>query len=194
MRSLLYLHGFRSSNASRKAKALEAALREIHADWEFITPNLPFDPAAAIAEAERLAKRCVREELTIIGSSLGGYYAALLADRIGCRAVLLNPALHPDESLVNHLGMQTNLYTGEEFEFTSQHLAFLRDNALRPPVDAANMLVVVELGDELLDHNRTQAELKGARVIAIEGGSHDLVSFPAQIPAVLAFSGLPKTP
>jgi uncharacterized protein len=191
MRSLLYLHGFRSSNASRKAQALEAALREIRADWEFLTPNLPFDPAAAIAETERLAKRCVREELTIIGSSLGGYYAALLAGRIGCRAVLLNPALHPDESLASHLGMQTNLYTGEAFEFTSQHLAFLRDNALRPPIDAANMLAVVELGDELLDHHRTRAELMGARVIAVEGGNHDLASFPEHMPAVLTFAGLP---
>lgn len=194
MKSLLYLHGFRSSNASRKAQALDAALREIQADWEFLTPNLPFDPEAAIAETERLAKRCVREDLTIIGSSLGGYYAALLADRIGCRAVLLNPALHPDESLASHLGTQTNLYTGEAFEFTTQHLAFLRHNALRPPLDARNMMVVVELGDALLDHQRTLSELKDARVIAVEGGSHDLASFPLHIPAVLTFAGLPTQP
>lgn len=193
MKSLLYLHGFRSSSASHKAQALGLALSGVHAKWEWITPNLPFDPELAIAEAERLARRCVRDELTIIGSSLGGFYAALVASRLGSRAVLLNPALHPDESLHDYLGMQTNIYTGEVFEFTQRHIDYLRQAALPQPVDARKFLLIVELGDELLDHERTRLELAAAEAIIVDGGNHDLASFPAHIPRVLEFARLPAS-
>jgi predicted esterase YcpF (UPF0227 family) len=191
MKSLLYLHGFRSSSASRKAQALGLALTDIRADWEWITPTLPFDPALAVAETERLARSCVRDELTLVGSSLGGFYAALVASRLGCRAVLLNPALHPDESLHDYLGLQTNIYTGEVFEFTQQHIDYLRQAALPQPVDARKFLLIVELGDELLDHQRTRRELAGAEAIIVDGGNHDLATFPTHIPRVLEFAGLP---
>ena len=48
--------------------------------------------------------------LTLIGSSLGGFYATHLAERFGVRAVLINPAIRPYEDLQPFAGRQLNLY------------------------------------------------------------------------------------
>ena len=44
------------------------------------------------------------EELTVVGSSLGGFYATWLAEKTGCRAVLLNPVVRPWELVRDFLG------------------------------------------------------------------------------------------
>ena len=40
-----------------------------------------------------------RDELTLIGSSLGGFYATFLAEKYGARAVVINPAIRPYDDL-----------------------------------------------------------------------------------------------
>lgn len=80
---ILYLHGFRSSPASTKARLLAAALGERGLAQEWFCPQLPASPAQAMALAEALIERHggpePRQTLTVIGSSLGGYYASCLA-------------------------------------------------------------------------------------------------------------------
>ena len=90
---ILYLHGFRSSPNSRKATLLRERLRSIGRADEYVCPALPASPRAAAGLARELAARAAPEALALIGSSLGGYYATWVAEQLGCRAVLLNPAL-----------------------------------------------------------------------------------------------------
>ncbi len=189
MQTIIYLHGFRSSAESHKARALGNRLLEVRADWEYITPNLSFDPAIALIQIEAILQRCDKRATTLVGSSLGGFYATVMAEKTSCRAVLLNPSLAPDETLAAHVGVQTNLYSGEEFVFEKNHLDILR--RYRPEkITPAQYLIVVEMGDELLDHRKTLARFDSAATCVIEGGDHDLKSFPAHIPRVLAFAGL----
>ena len=57
-------------------------------------------PRAEVVALDRARTvRTGRRRLTLIGSSLGGYYATVLAERYGCRAVLINPAIRPDDDL-----------------------------------------------------------------------------------------------
>lgn len=194
MQTLIYLHGFRSASQSKKATQLDTALRHVQADWEYVTPNLSFDPSVALGQVEMIIARSgdAARNITLIGSSLGGFYAAVLAEKFSCRAVLLNPSLAPFETLADYLGEQTNLYTGEVFSFTGEHISVLR--ALAPTIsDASRYLVIVEMGDELLDHERTLATFSGAKTIAVAGGNHNLDSFPEHISAVLQFAGLADT-
>ena len=46
------------------------------------------------------------QETTVIGSSLGGFYATYVAEKHGCRAVLLQPAVSPHVGLEAFLGTQ----------------------------------------------------------------------------------------
>ena len=70
-------------------------------------------------------------DLTLVGSSLGGFYATVMAERLGCRAALLNPAVHPHLHFDKYLGPQENLYTGEKFALTHEHVDELRDAGSR---------------------------------------------------------------
>ena len=42
----------------------------------------------------------------MLGSSLGGFYATVLAERWGCKAVVMNPAVEPARDLVHYVGEQ----------------------------------------------------------------------------------------
>ncbi|MCA2999023.1 MAG: esterase [Rhodocyclaceae bacterium] len=191
MKTLVYLHGFRSSSQSRKARLLGDALRTLNNDWEYITPDLSFDPDIAFTQIEAIIRRCVIADLTLVGSSLGGFYALVCAEKHGCRAVLLNPSLSPFETLVGYVGAQTPLSgEGEGFDFTTDHLEMLRRHDVQQLSSLRKYLVVVEMGDELLNHEITLKRFAGATTIVVEGGNHDLASFPACIPALLHHAGL----
>lgn len=187
MRTIIYAHGFRSSSKSRKALQLGEYLRAHHPEVRYLTPDLSFRPTQAISQLQWHCLGIAPENLTIVGSSLGGFYAIVLAEKLGCRAVLLNPSIAPYETLAKHLGEQTNLYTGETFTFDSSHIAELIALSVSAITRPERYLLVVEMGDELLDHRRTREFFSGAKQFAIEGGDHELKSFPAHVPAVMAF-------
>ncbi|HEU5437042.1 MAG TPA: YqiA/YcfP family alpha/beta fold hydrolase, partial [Telluria sp.] len=89
---VLYLHGFRSSPRSFKARVVSERMAQLGRIGDLICPQLPASPKAAIELALKLAGR-YGSELSIIGSSLGGFYATCIAEHLGCRAVLLNPSV-----------------------------------------------------------------------------------------------------
>jgi hypothetical protein len=90
---------------------------------EFRCPTLPASPRVA-AEVALAAVQCLPAgELALIGSSLGGYYATWLAERIGCRAALLNPAIHPARDLQAHVGRQPVYFSDDEIDFRPEYLA-----------------------------------------------------------------------
>ena len=187
MQTIVYAHGFKSSSTSRKAMQLGGYLREHHPDVRYLTPDLSFRPAWALAQLQSHCAGIAPESLTIIGSSLGGFYAVVLAEKLGCRAVLLNPSIKPFETLAAHLGEQVNMHTQEKFSFDASHIAELASLYVPQISQPARYLLMVEMGDELLDHARTIAYFNGARHIVIAGGDHELKSFPPHIPAVMEF-------
>ena len=73
---------------------------------QFVCPALPASPRMASQLALYAAAATPSEHVTLIGSSLGGYYATWVAEKLGCRAVLLNPAIDPARDLQAHIGRQ----------------------------------------------------------------------------------------
>jgi predicted esterase YcpF (UPF0227 family) len=114
---ILYLHGFRSSPLSMKARLLAARMAALGRQDEWICPQLPASPKEAMAQTMSLVAGVVPADLSIIGSSLGGYYATWMAEQLGCRAVLLNPAVTPLLSLEKYVGLTTDYHTGQPFDF-----------------------------------------------------------------------------
>ena len=148
----------------------------------YVVPELHHRPARAFEALLGECARHRREDLTLVGSSLGGFYATIAAERLGCRAALLNPAVHPHRHFERYLGPQRNLYTGESFELTREHvdeLAALDVAAITRP---ERYWLFVETGDEVLDYRDATAFYAGALHTVVRGGDHTLTSFPEHIP------------
>lgn len=187
--AIIYLHGFRSSPASRKARLLRdaiAALPEAVRPALHI-PQLDHRPARAMAAILDIAGGCAPAATTIVGSSLGGYYATYAAERLGVRAALVNPTVRPYDDLAPYRGRQTNLYTGATFVVTETHFEELR--ALRVPTitHPKRYWLLVETGDDVLDYAAAVRFYAGAWQLVRGGGDHGFTDFAAQIPALLRF-------
>ena len=185
--SILYLHGLNSSPLSRKASQLTAALARIGKGAQLRVPALHHHPRQAIAQLEALIAEQGRPVL--VGSSLGGYYATHLAERHGLKALLINPAVTPHRRFDGYLGPQTNLYTGETWELTADHVAALAELEVAPPADAERYQVWLQTGDETLDYRDAQAFYRGCALRIQAGGDHGFQGFAGRIPALLAFAG-----
>jgi predicted esterase YcpF (UPF0227 family) len=187
---LIYLHGFNSSPQSTKARQLEARLQTMGRGGEFVCPSLPDRPAQAIALVERQMSRVPASALTLVGSSLGGYYATWLAETHGMRAVLVNPAITPHLGLRTYLGTQRNLYTGAPYELTEQHLAELQALWVERITRPERYYLMVTTGDEVLDYREAVEKYIGARHLVVEGSDHGFAEFEQHLESVLEFAGI----
>lgn len=193
--TLVYLHGFRSSPLSIKAQIM---VRAVAALPEAVRPRLHVpalltEPADAVAVVAAWIEREVRSpatELTLIGSSLGGYYATHLAERCGARAVLINPAIRPYDDLAPYTGTQTNLYTGEAFEVIDEHFAQLRSLRVARITRPQRYFLLVRSDDEVLDWREAVAFYGGAWQYVAGGGDHGWADFGGEVSAVLRFAGV----
>lgn len=188
MKTILYLHGFISSPASRKAVMLGDYLRGAAPDFEYLVPALHHRPAQACAQVRSLCRARDPAELLLVGSSLGGFYATAAAEETGCRAVVINPAVHPQDHFARYLGPQANLYTGERFDLTREHVAELA--ALDPPAITRpeRYWLLVETGDEVLDYREALAYYAGACQSVVQGGDHSFTSFSEFVPDIVAWA------
>lgn len=115
---LLYLHGFRSSPQSTKARHLAQLFRDRWPQVQWWCPQLPPSPAQAAALIDKGTRDWPSQTLAVVGSSLGGFYATWLAEQRGCRAVLINPAVDPARDLARHIGEQAQWHEpGQTFFF-----------------------------------------------------------------------------
>ncbi len=191
---IVYLHGFRSSPNSRKAIQLRDALAARGRGGEFICPQLPASPRAAIQTAraaiEAGSPATGTADICLIGSSLGGYYATWLAEQIGCRAVLLNPAVRPYEDLRGYLGQQSVFFSSETIEMRPEYIDELL--ALETPriTRPERYLLIAASGDELIDYRTMLAKYAGCRQRVIDGSDHALSDFGRYMDEVLVFCGI----
>lgn len=179
---VLYLHGFNSAPASRKARLLAAYLAR--AGEELVVPALPYGPARAVAVAEAALRRAGGQVSKVVGSSLGGYYATHLAEKYGLKAALINPAVRPYALLGDYLGPQRNLYTGERYTLTPAHVDELRALEVPAITRPGRYLLLVQTGDEVLDYREAVEKYRGAKQIVEAGGDHAFQGFENYLEAI----------
>jgi predicted esterase YcpF (UPF0227 family) len=189
---IVYLHGFRSSPQSSKAQRLRARMATLGLGDLFWCEQLLPSPRAAIALAERqiAAARATGAPVTVVGSSLGGYYATHLAEKHRLKAVLVNPAVVAHLSLAEFVGTQTNLYTGEAFDFKPEYIEELRAIEVPRISRPQDVLMLAETGDEVLDYREAVAKYAGCRQVVLEGGDHSFTRWDEYLDTVLEFAGL----
>lgn len=186
---IVYLHGFRSSPRSFKALLLAQRLRELGQPVPYACPQLPASPRAAVESVERGC--ALGPDDTLIGSSLGGCYATWLAERHGCRAVLLNPAVHPSRDLAPHVGRHAMYHDpAASFAFEPHYIDELARLEAVPLTAPQRYLLIAATGDEVLDWREMVARYPGAQHRIVAGGDHGLSDFAQHVDEVLRFAGV----
>ena len=175
---LLYLHGFRSSPQSNKARIMADYVSAKHPKVRWWCPQLPPSPRdAASLIAEGIAN-WPRQSMAVMGSSLGGYYASWVAQLARCKSVLINPAVNPARDLEKYIGEQASWHDPEEkFFFRPEYIDELRLLDTRSMTPAAPEMVLIAQGDEVLDWTEMSARYPHALQLVQEGGDHALSMF-----------------
>lgn len=184
---IVYLHGFNSSPASGKARQLGEHMTRLGRQADYYCPALANSPCTAIAQVEAELATRHSESVTLIGSSLGGFYATHLAEKHDWKAVLVNPAVHAHLLLRSALGPQTNWHSGEKWELTDAHLAELAALDIKRITRPERYLLLVQTGDEVLDYHDAVAYYAGASQIVEDGGDHGFAGFERHFQTILDF-------
>lgn len=194
--SFIYIHGFGSSPASWKAQLMKQAIERLPAH-QIDLPQLPFSPQSAMTALQQLLQQRIAqkgvEHVTLIGSSLGAYYALYWAERFQLKAILINPAVRPWESLANHLGDNQNYHTGEHFTFYPYHIAELRQYDVEVLESPEKIYLLLQTADEVLDYRQALAKFPNSPLELQQGGSHGFDNFEQMIPSILNFAGISDT-
>jgi hypothetical protein len=127
-------------------------------------------------------------DTVVIGSSLGGFYATALAERLGCRAFLLNPAIDPARDLGKYIGEQTQFHDpAERFFFRPEYVDQLRALAVPAITRPERYGAIIAKGDEVLDWREMADRYPGAHVLLLEGSDHSITDFDEHLPFLLKF-------
>ena len=186
---LIFIHGFNSSSFALKPCQLSKYLKEKQCDQYCIAPDLNFQPAAAITQLEQLVEEnCEQLDITLIGSSLGGYYATYLAEKYDLRVVHINPTIYPCVLLADYLGTNTNLYTKEEYELRAEHIDQLKKIEVEKVSKPEKHIIYLQTADDILDFREAAEKYKHSWVIIEQGDSHGFENFEWIILGIMVFS------
>ncbi|MDB1144844.1 MAG: esterase [Alcaligenaceae bacterium] len=183
---LLFIHGFLSSSQSGKAQTLKRWLEEQGRADEWCCPDLPIDPAQAMD----LLRQCIREatgDVTLIGSSLGGFYATVLSEEFGVKAVLINPAVEAGRLLEGYVGEHKAWHSDDVMVFTQAHVDTLKSLQVKEITDPNRVFLMVEKEDEVIDYTQAVTFYRDCHQLIFNGGDHSFTRFKQVLPFIDQF-------
>lgn len=185
----IYVHGFNSSPKSMKAQLFLQYMQEQGKAGQVLVPDLSHWPAQAIQQLREIVEQNANRLIILLGSSLGGYYSTWLTEHYNnVKTVLINPSVRPFELLPQYLGVNQNLYSGESYELTEEHLKQLLDLHCSEVKKPGSYLLMVQTADETLDYQEAVDKFSDSVHFIQQGGCHGFEQFEKVIPAIMAFS------
>jgi len=187
---LVYLHGFRSSPRSSKAVMTGDAVKAIsteHDAYEFYCPQLLASPKQSMDMVTAYIDQANFDRLVVVGSSLGGFYTNFLAEKYGCKAVALNPAVRAARELSPHVGMMTSYDSDEPFDFRPEYIEELQALQVEKISIPDRYFLMAAKGDELLDWKEMVQFYDGAKQLVLEGSDHGIADYADYLPKVIQF-------
>ena len=188
-KNIFYFHGFASSADSTKAIVFNDFIKEKFPNISLHIPNIDNSIEKSFIQLEKLVGKNKGDRL-FIGSSLGGFYATYFAEKLGSKAVLINPASNPYLGMEMYLGKNTNYSTNEEFFLTKKDLEILKLNNVSKVNSPANYLVLIETGDDVIPFKYTLDFYSGCNFRIVNGGSHSFDSFKEKLEIISKFMEL----
>jgi predicted esterase YcpF (UPF0227 family) len=182
---IIYIHGFGSSGLGGKASLFRDYFRT--KNIPYIAPSLSYVPALAMATLEELIGSY--DEVSLIGSSLGGYYAIYLAEKYGLKVTLINPAVMSAKTLAHAAskeGLSLNYYDLSKFEWCKSHLGMLRKYKIKETA-SINCLLLLQKDDDVLDYKEALEKFPQAILVLEEGGSHSFENIESHFDRIEKF-------
>ena len=176
MAKILYLHGFASSANSTKANLINTFIKKNTKSTQILIPDLDNDIESAYLQIDLIIKK--ESPSSIIGSSLGGFYATYFSNKYNLRCVNINPAVPPID-MSEYLGENQNYSTGEKFIVNDHHLELLEtmNQKIKFLKRPKKFLTLIESGDEVLDYKYAIKYFASSQVEIKFGGNHSFEAF-----------------
>ncbi len=181
---IIYIHGFGGSGKGVKATLFKEAFSSEHV----IAPSLSYVPDLAVTTLCELIESYLELGVTIslIGSSLGGFYALYLSDKYDLKAVLLNPSLYPYKTLSSYVGEGLNFYDQSCFEWSGTHIKMLKQYEVNT-VKVEKILLLQQKGDVVVDYKEAQQKLQGVVSVLDAEGSHSFEAISEHFERIKSF-------
>jgi len=187
----VYLHGFLSSPKSKKAQELIQFFDHHKMKEQLRVPALSFEPAEAIKQAQQaideLRQQPGVEQVFVMGSSLGGFYATYLAEKENLKAVLINPAVRPFELFDKYLGPNKHFYDGQTYLLELKHIEQLRRLEVASLSSPKQSLLLLQTGDETLDYRLATEKYRECPSWIASGGNHSYEGFMERLESIFYF-------
>lgn len=190
MHTIFYIHGFLSSKNALKSLETKEYLVKCKPDIAFSSIDLPAYPDKAYVLAEEHLIKLLNEssKVSLIGSSLGGFFSMCLASKYNLKAALINPCVNPWDLIPKLLGHQVNPFTGEEVDITTSSIPVLKEIYQSVTLKKENLALYLQRGDEVLDYKVAYKLLAEAAVVHLEnGGNHHYEHFATLLPQIVTF-------
>jgi predicted esterase YcpF (UPF0227 family) len=186
---LIYIHGFNSSPESYKATTFRQWLSSQYPDLDVAVPYLKPFPADSIRQLSEMVESCLAQgdQVGLVGSSLGGYYATWLSEKYGCKAVLVNPAVRPYELLSAYIGENKNFYNNDHYLFEKKHVEELQQLDIDIISRPSDYLVLLQTGDETLDYRQAASKFYSSPMGIVHGGDHGFQDFESWFSVIMRF-------
>jgi predicted esterase YcpF (UPF0227 family) len=187
----VYLHGFLSSPKSKKAQQLIQYFDDNQMAEQLSVPTLSFEPAVAIQQAQdaiqELKQQPGIDQVFLMGSSLGGFYATYLAEHESLKAVLINPAVRPFELFDKYLGPNKHFYDGNTYMLELKHIEQLQGIEVECLSEPKESLLLLQTGDETLDYRLATEKYIDCPSWIEPGGNHSFEGFIERLELIFHF-------
>lgn len=187
MKRLLYIHGFLSSPSSFKAQQVKQWLQDYHPDIDFICPHLTPYPDDTASRLRSIIENHQTDHLGVMGSSLGGFWAHWVAETFGLNAVLINPAVAPQQFMPEYLNRPLKgYYSDDVYQLNAEHIRQIirYDSPVHHP---ERIWLLAQTGDETLDYRQAVTKFHQCKQTVEVGGDHAFTGFERYLAPSLEF-------
>lgn len=194
---IIYLHGFNSASLNinghlltNKEKLLIMQEFCTQHEIEFYAPNVDYRDFQNLIEDILFEWNQYLDrgyKVTFMGSSMGGFASEYLAMKTGCHAIMINPAIKPNELLKQFIGVTKNFETNLPYHWETHHCAqYIKyEQELADNHKAMDRTILLDKADELIEPAATLIKYQAvANVIIFEGGSHSFEHMREAVPII----------
>ena len=149
---------------------------------ELVMPQIALIPDEAWQQLDQLVAHYrsgpyQQHQIGFVGSSLGGFFSTILANKYGGKAVLVKPAVRPhligDIIKGQHLHSELNI----RYEVGDLELSQLASLDWISVNQVENFWLLLQQGDETLDYRLAVTAYDGAKMTIEPEGDHGFVGF-----------------